>query len=101
MANNTQIPVFPFDKIAKVEISGGFYTRISQLVVSYTQQQDLKDVVSFLEEMKTREPKTEQEYHLLTLLTLVASIERAADEQKLIELRDLPPHNTEGSNLEN
>ena len=51
--------------------------------------------------VSTLEPKTEQEYHLLTLLTLVASIERAADEQKLIELRDLPPHNTEGSNLEN
>lgn len=91
----SKIPVFPFDKVAKVEISGGFYVRVSQLLMTYAQQQGVTDLIKFLEEMKTREPKTDFEYHLMTLLTLVSSIETAAKDQKLLELKSLPPHGTE------
>lgn len=99
MSDKQKVPVFPLDKIVEVKISGGFYTRLSQLLISYSKQHEMKDLIQFMEEMKTREPKTEFEYHLMTLLTLLSSIEKSAADQKVIELRDLPD-NTEEKPLE-
>ena len=101
MAEKNKVAVFPLDKIVKVEISGGFYVRLSQLLTSYAQQHSVTDLIKLLEELKSREPQTEVEYNLLTLLTLSSSIEKAAMEQNLIELKDLPPHNTEEKPLGN
>lgn len=100
MSEIKKLAVLPPDKIVKLEISGGFYIRISQLLSSYAQQHSITDLIKLLEELKSREPQTEVEYNLLTLLTLCSSIERAAMDQKLIEFRDLPPHNTEEKPLE-
>lgn len=100
MADKQQIPVFPFDKITKIEVSGGFYARLSQLLADYSTQTGIKDTIQFLEELKTREPKTTHEYHMLTLITLIATIEKQATADKLIVMADLPDQ-TPAKPLEN
>lgn len=86
----TQIEVFPFDKIVTVEISGGFYARISELLLHHTGGKDMKDLAKVIAELKDREPENDFEYHLITLLTLIGSIEKSAKDQDLLVFKEVP-----------
>jgi len=73
------------DAIIKIEVSAGFFFRISQLLLEYGAEHfpgaELKDVMEFLKEGN---PRTNYEYHLITLLSLVHELETQAKEQDLI-----------------
>ncbi len=73
------------DAIIKIEVSAGFFFRISQLLLEYGAEHfpgaELKDVMEFLKEGN---PRTNHEYHLITLLSLVHELETQAKEQDLI-----------------
>lgn len=96
MSEIVKVKVFPFDKIVKLDISGGFYTRLNQFLVDYATQGGVKDLAKTLVELKDREPQSNFEYHLVTLISLVMSIEQEAQKQGLVESKEVPlPHNNE------
>ena len=90
MAETDKIEILPYDAKVKIEISGGFYARLIDLAVSLAAEQGIEDLVKIMNELQNREPKTKYEYNLVTVLALTNSIETAAKEQKLLEVRDLP-----------
>lgn len=84
MAEQKQVDTIPFDSVVTIEISGGYYTRIVQLLLEMAGSKDIKDLTALMNELKTREPKDDFEYHLITVLTLVSTIEKKAKEQGVI-----------------
>ena len=99
MSKKEKIEVLPYDKIVKVGISGGFYNRIAEFAVHYASQMGVKDLIGLLDELKNREPKDKFEYHLVTLLTLTSSVEKAAHEQGLTEIKEVDlPDDTQEKN---
>ena len=73
------------DAVIKVEVGGGFYFRISQMLLSYgSTRWPGAELGKVMEHLKDNEPRDEDEYHLLTLLSLVNAIESAAAEQDQI-----------------
>ena len=96
MAEKATVEVIPYDAIVNVKISGGFYTRLVQLSLTFANQLGLEDLTTHLEEMKTREPKNDTEYNLLTILTMISTIEREARLQKVLETKEVDLPDTQG-----
>ncbi len=83
------VDAIPEKAIIKIEVSGGFYIRLVQHFLNYVGENDPRKLPEVLEALKKREPNSPYEYHLMTLLVLIKSIEDAATEQNLITKRDL------------
>ncbi len=81
MAEQKDIENIPFDAIITIEVNGGFYARVVQLLLEMANNKDIKDLIQLMNELKTREPKDDFEYHLITVLSLVSTIEKKAKEQ--------------------
>lgn len=81
---NAKIETIPFDKLVKVEISGFFYGRLSQLLANFVSDNQF-ELLPAMEELKKREPKTLKEYDFITLVSLCTAVEEAAKEQNVIE----------------
>ena len=97
MSDKREVEVFPFEAIVNIKISGAFYTRLSEMVLYNASKQNIKDLASTLKELETREPTNADESHLLTLLTLVATIEREVKTQGVLAKEEvtLPEENLE------
>jgi hypothetical protein len=80
----------PTDAVIDLQISGNFYQRLHQLLMFHSQKEGLDKFTAALAAIKAGEPKNEYEYHLLTILTLIGSIEEAAKIQGKIKTADLP-----------
>lgn len=80
----TKVKSIPFEKIVKVEVSGFFYARLSQLLTNFVADNQI-ELLPALEELKKRDPKSTKEYDLITLVSLCTAIEEAAKKQELIE----------------
>ena len=73
------------DAIVKLDIGAGFYFRISQMLIGFgAMHWPGKEIGEVMEHLKDNEPRDENEYHLVTLLSLVHEIEAKAQEQDLI-----------------
>jgi hypothetical protein len=97
MAEKKEIEVFPFEANVNIKISGGFYTRLSEMVLYNASKHNIKDLTATLKEMETREPANAEEYHMLTLLTLIATIEREVVTQGILKKTEvtIPEENPE------
>lgn len=87
MSNNQQktttIPAIPFDAKIDITIGGGLYARLSQLTTHFASQKSEEEFTKILTRLQQpgNKPLDEFEYHLITLLSLVAEIEIKAKEQ--------------------
>lgn len=73
------------DAIIKIEVGGGFYFRLAQFVTFYTARTwAAENLETTLEELQTRKPETDEEYHLITLMSLIHEIEESAKKQDMI-----------------
>ena len=81
------------DALIKIEVGGGFYFRLAQLVTFYTSGNwSTEELATTMGELQERDPANDEEYHLITLMSLVHEIEQAASKQDMIitEEVDLP-----------
>ena len=89
MGEKRSIEVFPFEANVNIKISGGFYTRLSQMMLHISAKHEISDLTKTLKELESREPKDTEEYDLLTLLTLIATIEREVKAQGVLEMKEI------------
>ena len=89
MGEKAKVEVIPYDAEVSVKISGGFYMRLVQLNLTFAKELGIADLTQHLEEMKTREPNNDTEYNLLTMLTLISSIEKAARDQEKTQVKEI------------
>lgn len=94
MSNDVKKPIqleaIQMDSIIDLQISGGFYKRLQDLMPYLSQKEGLDKFSAALVSIKAGEPKTEFEYHLLTVMTLIFEIEKNAGIQKKLKMVDLP-----------
>lgn len=80
--NKGKIEVIPFDASVNVEIGGGMYARLHQLMWSKASKKTADDFAKLLEHLKQGgKPRDEYEYEIETYLSLLYGIELAAKEQ--------------------
>ncbi len=85
-----KVETIPFDVKIKMEMPGGFYARLQQLLLSYSQSKTPVDMQEALKRLGTKEePINEFEYHLFTLTILVHEIEKNAKEQNLFKTEEV------------
>ena len=77
------------DSIINVEISGGYYARLHQLLQSMMASVTPEQFSKALESIKAGSPTDPFAYHLETILTLINGVEAAAKEQGLISIADI------------
>lgn len=84
-----KIEVIPYDSIIKVEVSGAYYARFHQLFISYISQKSPEEFAKILAELKDREPATEYEHNVVTLLSFIKEIELKAKEQSQTKMEEM------------
>lgn len=89
MEKPTKFKTVRTDALIKVDIGAGFYERMKQLLMWYHGENDSEKLIKALEELKSREPKDEKEYHLVTIISLIAEIELKAAQQGLLEEKEI------------
>lgn len=78
------------DGTAQVEIGSAFVTRIQELLFFHVNSQPAEVGIKALKELETNAPKDKFQYHLLTLLSLLYSVEAAFEEKGLTEQKNVP-----------
>lgn len=92
------------DAVIKIVVGGGFYFRLAQFITLYTEKNwSAEEMAEVMTRLQDSEPKTDEEYNLITLMSLVHDIEEKAKEQdqlitEEVDLPDSPdPHTKETS----
>jgi len=85
-----KVEMFPNDAIVSIKVSGAFYKRLVKLMFSLSTKKDLKAFMKMMAEFKTREPENDEEFNIMTVLILIAEIEREVKDSKVFEVIDAP-----------
>lgn len=83
-----QVEVFPLDAVVSIEISGSFYSRLTQLLIDHATSRDNKALAQAYLDLQTREPIDAYEYHLLTMSSLIKAIEEQVKKENKFERID-------------
>jgi hypothetical protein len=76
------ISVFPNDSLVSIQISGAFYTRLTQLILEMSSSKTKKEMSEILDMLKNNQDPTDPfTYHYITVLTLIHEIETRGKEQ--------------------
>ncbi len=89
-SNQQTVETIPIDALISVSISGGFYSRLQQLLLWYSQTKPIDEFGKALAELKAGEPADVFQYHLETLLVIIYEIEKNAKEQSKLKYVDMP-----------
>lgn len=84
------VPYIPDASIVTIQVSGYFYKQLQTVFLAKGAERSKEEFIKVLEKAKTEQPVVdlyEAEVHILA--SLVMSIEKAAQEQKLLEYRDI------------
>ncbi len=84
-----KLQAFKEDAIIKIEIHSYFYMRIKALFEYFHSGLDPEKTMEMIERLKTEPPQTEQEEHLLTMISLIYAIEEEANKQGQTEMIDV------------
>lgn len=80
-------PIIPNDILIDVKISGTFYRALSQTLLGYTQSLTDKEYVDVKLKIKNNSQASDiKELTIMLLTSLVFSIEKSAEEQKLTKM---------------
>ena len=85
-----QVETIPFDAIISLEVGGGMYARLHQLLMTMAATktpEEFKELTPFLISGKERNGF---EYNLVTIISLINGLEVSAKEQGKIKMTDLP-----------
>jgi hypothetical protein len=85
-----KVEMFPNDAIVSIKVSGAFYKRLVKLMFSLSTQQDLKSFIKVMTELKTREPENDEEFNIMTVLIMIAEIEKQVKDTGAFEVVDAP-----------
>lgn len=75
------VEMLPLDALVEIKVSGFFYGRLIDLLNSYCEKRNI-DVATLTAELSTREPRDVNEYHFLTIISLIEAVQVGAREQK-------------------
>lgn len=89
MTKPIKLETIPHDAIIDTQINGGLIARLHQLLLAHCQLRSPEDLSHIMQELKTREPVSGFEYHLITLLTLIQGIEEDARKQGKTKMADI------------
>jgi hypothetical protein len=91
MDSKKKVQAIKPDAIMDIKVSGTFYQRVQALFFYLSNKKDPKEfLLHYAYLMKGNEPKSEYEYHLNTVLSLLVEIEKTAKETNNLEERDMP-----------
>jgi hypothetical protein len=85
-----QIETIPLKAIVELKVSGAFYSRMHQLLITFSAQKKPEEFAEILNRLKTEAPKDEYENHLWTLLTFMIDFEASAKLQDKMVMQDYP-----------
>lgn len=74
----------PKDALINIKISGAFYINMQQLLFSIASQKSPEEFTALMQKLKSGQPENEYELQVLTIVSLVLEVERAAKEQDLL-----------------
>lgn len=89
----------PKDTIVSIEVDTNLHTRLAQLTYQHAMSMGIMNFAEFFDEMEQREPKNNAEYHLYTMLMLVALIEEQYKEQGKIVKMEIPDNHSDSSDV--
>jgi len=87
----TNIFGIPFEAKIAIEVGGGLYARLSQLMTHWAAQKSVAEftaVLAFLQ-LPDSKPRNEYEYHIVTMLSILYEIEIKAKEQNQLVEKDI------------
>lgn len=90
-----KLRVIKENSVVKIDIGDGFHVRIQQLLFYILKDHPAEKVILALENIKTKEPADDFEYHVLTLLSLLYANESAFEAAGCLIDKEVPA--TEGS----
>lgn len=79
------------DDIVTIQVSGGFYARLHQLLQSMSLRVKPEDFNRAIQSIKAGKADSEYAYHLETLTILIKEIETSAKDQGKISKIDVDP----------
>jgi len=83
------LEIIPDEAIMNIKVSGTYYKRLQALFIYLSGKKDMKEFLLEYESLlKLKEPKTEYQIHLQTVLSIIVEIEREAKENKLTEKKE-------------
>jgi hypothetical protein len=84
--NNKPVHLFPPDAIVNINVSGGFYIRLTKLLGDMVIKLTPEKTLEIIGDLQKRAPENDDEFNLLTLITLINELEKAAREQNKFEV---------------
>jgi hypothetical protein len=90
------IKVIELESIFTIEVSGKFYARIQQMLLGMANQKTPEEFMKALESIKTdEEAKSEYEYNLHTIMSLVYEMDTQAELQGKIKDHEIDEPDSE------
>lgn len=83
------------DTVVTIEIETNLHTRLAQLLMEQALSMGVTNFAKFFDEMDTREPKNNAEYHLYTMLMIVERIESKYKEDGKIVKMEIPDNHSD------
>jgi hypothetical protein len=84
--NDNPVHVFPPDAVVNINVSGGFYIRLTKLLGDLVIKLTPEKALVMITDLQKRPPENDDEFNLLTVITLVNELEKAAREQNKYEV---------------
>lgn len=91
MSDVKKAEAIPFDAVITIEVGGGFYGRLHQLLyalASFKTPEEFGKAIALIKEDKANDDP--YAYHLETILNLTSAIEEAAKKQGKLQMVNLP-----------
>lgn len=83
----------PISALIDMKISGSFYSRLHQFLISYAQTKPIEEFTEIMNYLKVQgnEARNAYEFNLQTLQYLIHDLEQAARDQGKIEKKEFTP----------
>ena len=84
------VSVIPDDVLMDIKVSGTFYRRMQALFIYLAGKKDIKEFLILYTMMvkEKKEPSSEYEFHLHTVLSMIVEMEKVAKENNLTKEED-------------
>lgn len=85
-----KIQVIPLDSIIPIEVSGHFYTRIQQMLISMANEKSPEEFVKVMKNLETnKQSESIYEYNIHTISSLIFEIESQAKNLNLLKEEEI------------
>lgn len=89
MEEQKKVSYIPDDALMDIKVSGTFYRRMQALFIYLAEKKDIKQfLILYAALVKGKEPSSEYEFHLNTILSMIIEMEKVAKENNLVQEKD-------------